>query len=444
MATLFGGHDVEKAAYMTCGISRTEEETRLLVRSVTPVETADIISESPTHISIRARSYLAALKNAHVREEAFVFVHSHPRGFPEHSPQDDVEEEALFRTAHVRVRGVPVHASIIFSKPGAVTGRVWLPNGSTAPLARVRVIGNRFRFFDAEASSEVAQWTDRQVRALGHEIQSLLGRLTVGVVGVGGTGSAVFEQLVRLGVGRIIVTDPDTFDPTNVNRVYGSRLADAGRRKVEVTTRLAEGIGVGTRVDAVHGSLTSESVARAFRECDVLFGCTDDQWGRSILTRFALRYLIPVFDMGVAIDAPEQVISTIQGRVTTLLPGRACLFCRDRISAERVTAESVASIDPDRAAQLRREGYAPDLDDPAPAVIPFTSAVAAAAITEFLHRLTGCLGADRHSSETLLLISDSRMRTNDRLSTDDCFCGRQEYWGRGDSARFLDLSWRPE
>ena len=72
-----------------------------------------------------------------------------------------------------------------------------------------------------------------------------------------------------------------------------------------------------------------------FRTCDAIFGCTDDEWGRSLLTRLAIYYAIPVFDMGVKIDSEDGIIRSINGRVTTLLPGTACLYCRGRITAER-------------------------------------------------------------------------------------------------------------
>src|SRR5688500_10935071 len=49
---------------------------------------------------------------------------------------------------------------------------------------------------------------------------TVLGRLKVGVVGLGGTGSAVVEQLARLGVGELLLCDPQEFESTNVNRVY--------------------------------------------------------------------------------------------------------------------------------------------------------------------------------------------------------------------------------
>jgi hypothetical protein len=129
-----------------------------------------------------------------------------------------------------------------------------------------------------------------------------------------------------------------------------------------------------------------------FRECDLIFGCTDDEWGRSLLSKFAIYYLIPVFDMGVKIDSESGSIHSIQGRVTTLLPSAPCLFCRGRIRADRVREESINATDPQRADELRKEGYAPELEDPAPAIIPFTTAIASSAIIEFIQRLRGFMG----------------------------------------------------
>jgi hypothetical protein len=80
-------------------------------------------------------------------------------------------------------------------------------------------------------------------------------------------------------------------------------------------------------------------------------------------------------------------IVSVQGRVTTLLPGAACLFCRGRITAEGVRAQVIESCNPEQAKELRRQQYAPELEGNAPAVIAFTSAVASTAVSELLHRL---------------------------------------------------------
>lgn len=93
---------------------------------------------------------------------------------------------------------------------------------------------------------------------------------------------------------------------------------------------------------------------------------------------------------------------------------------------------------------LRKEGYVPELDDPAPSIIPFTTTIASLAVSELLHRITSCLGEDRASNEVLILFHNTRLRTNFMVSKEECFCGDPTYISRGDSTPFLDLTWRPE
>jgi molybdopterin/thiamine biosynthesis adenylyltransferase len=285
---------------------------------------------------------------------------------------------------------------------------------------------------------------DRQVRAFGKQLQAVLKRLTVGVVGAGGTGSSVVEQLVRLGVGSLVVADGQRLDASNVTRGYGSRLIDVGIPKAALAERLAFEIGLGTHVRPIERPVTFRSALEAFRECDVIFGSTDDQWGRSLLTRLSIYYYVPVLDMGVKIDSADGRVHSIQGRVTKLFPGSACLFCRNRISAAWVRAEAINAVSPREGERLREEGYAPELAEPAPAVIPFTTAVAATALAEFLHMLTGFMGNERRSTEIILRFDSGDVRTNSTAGNPDCLCGDREKWGRGDRLTFLDSTWRPE
>jgi hypothetical protein len=183
--------------------------------------------------------------------------------------------------------------------------------------------------------------------------------------------------------------------------IYGSRLTDVDVPKVQIIQRLAKDIGFGTEVIPVPEHITSLKSAEALRDCDVIFGCTDDEWGRSILSKLAIDYYIPVIDVGVKIDSKEGSIVSVQGRATTLAPGTACLFCRGRITAEGVRAQVTESYNPSQAEDLRRQRYASELQGSAPAVIAFTTAVASTAVGELLHRLTGFMGAERTSSEVI-------------------------------------------
>lgn len=417
---LFSLRGHEGAAYLLCGRSSTEGETRFLVREVIPVEDKHYLIRERDRLSIASESYVAVAKKALLSGDSVLFVHSHPV-FSTFSPQDDREDGRLQVFFHSRMPGA-LHGSLVLSSEINVRGRVWSHEG-WFPISRIRVIGRRFLFIDeARGDGPLPVFFDRQVRAFGPEIQRLLGHLHVGVVGAGGTGSAVLEQIARLGVGTISIFDGDAFDDTNVNRVYGSIASDAGRNKAEMAAANVQRMGLETILRVYPGHITWEASARHLRDCDVVFGCTDRHAPRGILVQLAIRYLIPLFDVGVRIDSQGGTLRGVFGRVTTFFPGEACLFCRGRISPEMIRLESLSS---EQRQALADENYAPELEGPAPAVIAFTTAVAAQAVSEFLQRLTGFMGPDRKSTEAQLLLSESRLRTNRETAGPECLCSRE-------------------
>ena len=442
---LFIDRTRERAAYALCRISKSGSENRLLITEIIPVAEEDIEESSIAHMKIKSISFLRAMKKADTSKRSFIFIHSHPEGYINHSKQDDIEEKSLFKTAYSRIKTESIHGSIVFSSPNKPIGRVFLSNGKVQPVSMIRVIGERFKFYsDRKEAKPLPEFFNRQVLAFGEDIQRLLNNLNVAIVGAGGTGSAVAEQLIRLGVGKLTIFDGQTFEKSNVNRVYGSGTKDSGIQKVKLIERMARRIGLNTKIDPVNRHITYESSINKLKDADIIFGCTDDQWGRSILTRLAVYYGIPIFDMGVKIDSREGTIKSIEGRVTTLLPKYACLFCRDRINTNAILKESLAETHPEELERLIKAGYAEELDTPAPAVITFTSQVASLAVTEFLNRLTGFMGEERESNEVLAVFDQTKLRTNRRLSKEDCFCGDSYYVMRGDTKPLLDLTWRNE
>ena len=100
-----------------------------------------------------------------------------------------------------------------------------------APLVeRVRLIGGR----RDQRFKAVARWKGTKTPAMkSYEVYTVNG-VRVGVVGAGGTGSAVIEQLARLGVGELVIFDDDTIDETNLTRIHGATVADVGRAKAEL------------------------------------------------------------------------------------------------------------------------------------------------------------------------------------------------------------------
>ena len=173
--------------------------------------------------------------------------------------------------------------------------------------------------------------------------------------------------------------------------------------------------------------------------CDAVFGCTDDNAGRLVLSRLANYFLTPVFDSGVLLTSDNAGrLTGIHGRVTTLIPGQACLVCRDRIDLARASVELRT---PEERVRLENEGYAPALGRTEPAVVTFTTAVAATAVSELLERLIG-YGPEQRPTEVLLRLHDREISTNVAQSRTGHYCDPSaEKLGLGFIEPFLEQTW---
>jgi hypothetical protein len=429
----------ETAAILLAGIAADADRPTLLVNSVMWVPEDQYELREPLGLKIRSRGWMPALKRAADAGLSAIFFHTHPGGSPTPSRYDAEVDLALAKPFCVRT-GQSLYGSVIIGgspERPAFTGRLLDDSDRETPIARIRVVGPRLEIlqaFDSSSSDAVSSDAhDRQVRAFGAEGHKVLAQLRVGIVGVGGTGSAVAEQLTRLGVRNLVVIDDDHVTATNISRVYGSGMRDIGRAKVDVASDNADRIGLGTHVTRCEGRVANREPLEKLRGCDVIFGCTDDHLGRFNLTRFAFWYLVPIIDLGVVIDAPDGRIRSITGRVTYVAPGAGCLVCGGVIDPERVREEGLA---PEERRRLAAEGYARGLDNPDPSVVAYTTMVAAWGIADLLERLFG-FGADDTRPEIRLRIADRKMTTRSIPANPDHICGQEDRWGVGDNAAFL-------
>ena len=75
---------------------------------------------------------------------------------------------------------------------------------------------------------------------LGEQSEEIFRTTTAGIVGLGGGGSHVAQQLAHIGIGNLALFDPDHIELPNLNRTVGATSADAdnGTPKVRVAKRM--------------------------------------------------------------------------------------------------------------------------------------------------------------------------------------------------------------
>lgn len=174
---------------------------------------------------------------------------------------------------------------------------------------------------------------------LGPDSDEFLHQVKVGVVGGGGGGSHVIQQLAHVGVGLLIATDPDAVDLTNLNRLVGASYRDSlrGVPKVKVALRLVRNVNPRGKLIPIQRKW--QGALAELRECHVLVGCVDSFRERDELERFARQSLIPFIDIGMDVSAYERGYM-ISGQIALSVPGGICLRCMGIVTEERLAEEA--------------------------------------------------------------------------------------------------------
>ena len=443
-----GGQD-EAAAYLQFGMSSIAADpwsaaprTRLVSHQFDEVGGADARSASPVHVTWGTAGFMRLLSAAKAAGYVPAIVHTHPGSAAFFSDQDNTNEAELARTAFNK--GLPGLVSIVLGGDGSVRARMWSPGGEVVDAATVQQVGGRFRrWTHAQADGANTNHLDRQARLFGDGFNALVGSLRVAVVGCGGTGSAVALLLARLGIGHILLIDDDVVELTNLNRIHGSRRSDAveKRPKIEVIAREIAAAELGVQVVPMKGWTSGGDMRDALKSCDFIFGCTDDHAGRIMLNRLAYFFGIPVIDVGLRM-APLSYGAghNINGRVTTLTPGRTCLLCSGVVNARRAAEEALERTNPTEFQKRKEEAYVIGAGDPAPAVVTFTTEMACVAVNELIAALTGFHGEDgmvANRSRRFHARDDRFLATTPNAACPVCMSPM--FWGRADTEPFLDL-----
>ena len=272
---------------------------------------------------------------------------------------------------------------------------------------------------------------DRNILFFGKEGQERLGDASVAVVGIGGLGSHVVQQLALLGVGRLILIDSEELDDTNRNRYIGVRHDDPvpGTHKVGIGERLAHDISPHINILAISRPLADQLSFRAIiSESDFVFGCLDNEGTRLVLTELCLAYEKPYFDLASGIDVDE---GRYGGRVCASWTGAGCLICHGLLDPVEAGMD-LQSFEQRRNQEAIYGIPIGSLGSVGPSVVSINGVVASLGVTEFMLAVSGVRSEPRsvlmyHADRGIVLVKSDLPRSG-------CyFCSLIR--GKGDNAQ---------
>jgi molybdopterin-synthase adenylyltransferase len=266
----------------------------------------------------------------------------------------------------------------------------------------------------------------RNIALFGLEGQAKIAGANVAIVGLGGLGSHVAQQLAYLGVLAFGLVDYDVVTPSSLNRLIGGLESDVAAKtaKVAVAYRLITEIRPTAVVETVDGRVTDERVPGIVAASDVVFGCLDRDLPRLQLTEICARLATPYLDL--ASDTGGQDGDAWFGGRIVFSEGSRCLSCLDLLDQEQMARDSMSPEQ--RAADdeiygIERAG----LEETGPAVVSVNGVIASLAVTDFMSLITG-LG---EPAGQLTYRGDLRQLTRslDPPRPGCWYCG--ELWGKG-------------
>lgn len=133
-----------------------------------------------------------------------------------------------------------------------------------------------------------AEMTKRNGGLISQANQQKLATCRVVVAGCGSTGGAAVVPLVRTGVTRFVLADPDTFDLSNLNR-QNATVADIGRNKAAVAGDSASAINPHADVVVLEQGIEAGTVDSLLEAGDIVIDAIDVTTASGIVAKKALH-----------------------------------------------------------------------------------------------------------------------------------------------------------
>lgn len=438
---LYPGDGLEAVAVCLCGRLNSDRVSKLTVAKVIPIP-YEVCVRQDGLVRWPTEPIVEMIGEAAVKNMAILKIHSHPGGYRQFSSIDDAADAELFSSVFGWTETEGHHCSAVMLPSGEIFARNIDREGHFSNVDSIMLVGNKIRMWGSHSFLPTDQDLDlRNLQAFGEGTIKMLRGMSVAVIGCSGTGSPVIEQLKRLGIGSLILIDPDKIESKNLNRILNSNMGHAvgGVAKVDVQKEAIQALGFGTNIRAISANIyDSIDIIKEIAGADLIFGCVDSVDGRHLLNQIATFYCVPYIDLGVKLIADGKGgVNQIAGSVHYLIPGQSSLLTRRVYDGELLRAARLHRKNPTEYNDLRKTGYIANVNVDSPAVISVNLLVASLAVNEMLARIhdfrsDGNLGF----ATTRFSLTDGYFQFEEEGERDEYL---RKYVGRGDIMPLLNM-----
>ncbi len=321
--------------------SISENEDLICISEYIKIDDDNYIKDNTVGARINSDAIRKGMQIAMNKKCSVFHVHVHlGKETPEFS-LTDLEELPKIAEAMVNANSRNVHGVLILNSNGANAILKIKESKGNVCLKKVTIVG--YPMFFNQTSYENANFDenryDRQ-SFLGINAQKIISKVKVGIIGLGGGGSHIIQQLAHLGVQNYVIFDGDYVSNSNLNRLIGATLEHAKFKQQKVDTAIALIKGLQPTANITFVNDKWEEKPELLQSCDVALGGVDTFATRRDIETICRRYLIPYIDIGMDVRIVEYESPRMYGQLILSLAGFPCMKCMGFLTEENLALEA--------------------------------------------------------------------------------------------------------
>jgi molybdopterin/thiamine biosynthesis adenylyltransferase len=333
-------HAWERVGFISVRAAATPANLVLIAESYYPVADDDYLVDPTVGAMMNSEAIRKALEIAMLQKVGMFHVHLHDHHGQPGFSHTDVREQRKFIPDFFKICPKQPHGAIVLSHDLA-EGQVWISPDKILAVTEFNFIGapTTIHIINQKLPPPSISSDFTRQSFLGAHSEQMFANIRALVIGAGGGGSHVCQQLAHIGVGHIRIVDPQEIEASNLNRLIGGTTKDVEEKtpKVKIAERVIRSIRPWAEVSGVQSEW--QRSIDLLPDAHVVFGNVDSYQQRMYLERACRRYCVPYIDIGMDVTELSHQMFAIAGQMITSLPGSYCMRCIGFLTQERVNQE---------------------------------------------------------------------------------------------------------
>ena len=177
-----------------------------------------------------------------------------------------------------------------------------------------------------ESSDKILEQFGRQILVPGidEEGQVTLSKRKICIIGLGALGTIASQYLVRSGIGKISLIDPDKIEESNIHRQVNYDLDDIGKLKAEVSYKKLKKINHLAKISYFSEIFENYIQKNIESNFDLILDCTDSHENKIFSSKFSKKNYLPF--VSISINSTEGIYFSQNYRKDTSSSCFECLF----------------------------------------------------------------------------------------------------------------------